>query len=433
MEHEKDIAITDERAAADYWISRQVKGDEILMTEGEIRQLNGLMELSCRSLVELLDFPHNLEKIILSEMILEAQQDFRSDDGNGEYYDENGYVVGREALRAARDNCALSELRRRNPARYAVTTERADVRLLPTCQAYHDDRDCLHYDLLQGTILDPCEPVIVFHESRDGKFVFLQARHYTGWVLCAALAYTGAEVWERYVHPKDFLVVTENKEYVRVNDSKRIMFQMGGRILLSDIEPDNDGLWRGLVPISDGGRLRELEISIPDNGAFHRGWLPCTLNAWISQAFKFLGDGYGWGGMEESVDCSAFVGAVCRSMGIEIPRDADQQEIVMPHRIDFTGLSRKERCEVLGRVPAGSLIFKPGHVMMHLGTDGSGTPLVIHAASSHFTFDGAMREKHYVRKILVSDLTFKGSKGSETIDDITSVGCFTSVPPRSET
>lgn len=427
MEKEKGIAIRDERAEADYWISRQANGDEILMSSGDIKQLNGLMELSCRSLVELLGFPHNLEKIILSEMILEAQQDFRNGEGAGEYYDSDGSVVGSEVLKAARDNCALSELRRRNPARYAVTTERADVRLMPTIQKFFDDRACLHYDLMQGTILDPCEPVIVFHESRDGKFVFLQARHYTGWVLRSALAYTDAEIWEKYVQPKDFLVVTENKKYVGTGSSEKVLFQMGSIIQLCEGECEENGLWKAVLPISEGGRLRELEISLPDNGSFHRGWLPCTFDNWIRQAFKFLGDGYGWGGMEESVDCSAFVGAVCRSMGIEIPRDADQQELVMPHKVDFSGLSSERRRELIAKVPAGSLIFKPGHVLMYLGTDASGIPLAIHAASSYFTFNGDIGEKHYVREILVSDLTYKGSSGMETIDDITSVGCFINV------
>lgn len=427
MEKEKGIAIRDERAKADYWISRQANGDEILMSPGDIKQLNGLMELSCRSLVELLGFPHNLEKIILSEMILEAQQDFRNGDGAGEYYDSDGSVVGSEVLKAARDNCALSELRRRNPARYAVTTERADARLMPTIQKFYDDRACLHYDLMQGTILDPCEPVIVFHESRDGKFVFLQARHYTGWVLRSALAYTDAEIWEKYVQPKDFLVVTENKKYVGTGSSEKVLFQMGSTILLREGECEENGFWKAVLPISAGGRLREIEISLPYDGSFHRGWLPCTFDNWIRQAFKFLGDGYGWGGMEESVDCSAFVGAVCRSMGIEIPRDADQQELVMPHKVDFSGLSSERRRELIAKVPAGSLIFKPGHVLMYLGTDDSGIPLAIHAASSYFTFNGDSGEKHYVREILVSDLTYKGSSGMETIDDITSVGCFMNV------
>lgn len=427
MEKEKGIAIRDERAKADYWISRQANGDEILMSPGDIKQLNGLMELSCRSLVELLGVPHNLEKIILSEMILEAQQDFRNGDGAGEYYDSDGSVVGSEVLKAARDNCALSELRRRNPARYAVTTERADVRLMPTIQKFYDDRACLHYDLMQGTILDPCEPVIVFHESRDGKFVFLQARHYTGWVLRSALAYTDAEIWEKYVQPKDFLVVTENKKYVGTGSSEKVLFQMGSTILLREGECEENGFWKAVLPISAGGRLREIEISLPYDGSFHRGWLPCTFDNWIRQAFKFLGDGYGWGGMEESVDCSAFVGAVCRSMGIEIPRDADQQELVMPHKVDFSGLSSERRRELIAKVPAGSLIFKPGHVLMYLGTDDSGIPLAIHAASSYFTFNGDIGEKHYVREVLVSDLTYKGSSGMETIDDITSVGCFMNV------
>ncbi len=424
MINDKDIAIRDERAGADYWIECLSNGDEIWLAHKDILKLNREMAKRCNTLAELMEFPGALKKEELAEMILFAKQDFRSDDETGKYYDWDGTPVDRDALKAAHDNCSLPELKRRNPARYAVTVDRADIRLLPACRNFYDTPDFLHYDLMQGTALDPSEPVIALHESTDGRFVFIQARNYTGWVARSVLAYADKEVWEKYVNPKDFLVVVENKEYIKLDGEKKILFQMGSRILLRPGECEKDGRWRALFPISDNGRLREVEVLLPKSDSFHRGWLPCTPGNWINQAFRFLGEPYGWGGMEESVDCSAFVGDVCRSMGIEIPRDADEQEIAMPDRIELSGLSKSERYKTLSRVPAGSLIFKPGHVLMYLGQDDSGTPLVIHAISSYYTFNGAVREKHYIREVLVSGLDFKGYSGREAIEDATSIGCF---------
>ena len=59
-------------------------------------------------------------------------------------------------------------------------------------------------------------------------------------------------------------------------------------------------------------------------------------------------------------------------MGIHIPRDADQQELSLPVKMyDLT------------KARLGNLIFKPGHVMMYLGKDADGMPMVIHASSAY--------------------------------------------------
>ena len=63
--------------------------------------------------------------------------------------------------------------------------------------------------------------------------------------------------------------------------------------------------------------------------------------------------------------------------------------------------------------------------MLYLGRDAKGTPLAIHSASSYFTFSGGEAKKHYIRKVLVSDLTYQNRKAIQTIDGMTSIGsCF---------
>jgi len=140
---------------------------------------------------------------------------------------------------------------------------------------------------------------------------------------------------------------------------------------------------------------------------------------------KFLGDEYGWGGMDDSVDCSSYTADIYRSMGIELPRDADQQEIAMPKSLKFEGLDTAQRFAKVKEAPVGALLFKPGHVMMYLGQDAKGNPLVIHSASSYFTFNKGEKQKHYIRKILVSDLHYQNGKAVETIDGLTSAGFCT--------
>ena len=419
---EASISIEDERATAAYWTNRTVDGDKLLLTGKEIAATNKAMREKSASLVDLAAFNINVPADKLKEMILAGQQDFRGEMTPGEVYDAQGQAITLDSYRQAQANCNLGVLTGTVKGRYALTTERTNMRLLPTPQNYYDDASFLHYDNLQGTALDPAEPLIVLHTSADGAFAFCQSRHYTGWVSLGSMAITDRKHWQRYVNPKDFLVVTANKKVVAVGGAWKVLFQMGSVIPLANDKLQADNTWLAYVPVEVNGVLTEAKVKITNDDTVHKGFLPCTKNNFIRQSLKFLGDVYGWGGMEDSVDCSSYVEDVYRSMGLEIPRDADQQELAMPQSLSFAGLSTSQRWAKMQDVPVGALIFKPGHVMMYLGNDDNGNPLVIHSASSYFTFANGERQKHYIRKVLVSDLHYQNGKAVETIDGITSVG-----------
>ena len=87
-------------------------------------------------------------------------------------------------------------------------------------------------------------------------------------------------------------------------------------------------------------------------------------------------------------------------------------------------MNRAQRLEILKKSKPGSLLFTPSHVMIYLGTDENGEPLIIHALSSYFTFDDGQTVKHYIRKVLVTDLHLMSRDKVELIDRITSIGNF---------
>ena len=321
----------------------------------------------------------------------------------------------------AQDNCNLEDVPASIAVRYGVVTMRTDMRLLPTIQYYFDDKSFQHYDDLQGTALDPCEPLLVLHTSKDGAFAFAIGRYYKGWVSLDAVGFTDKANWEKYVSPKNFLVVTDHKKKVHVGGAGDVLFQMGSIIPLQSAKMRN-GAYQAIIPVEVNGNLSEASVAIKSDSTVNLGYLPCTPNNFVRQSLKFLDDVYGWGGMEESVDCSSFVQDVYRSMGIFLPRDADQQELAMNHAISLAGLDTAARYQKTAESPVGALLFKPGHVMLYLGRDAKGTPLVIHSASSYFTFSGSKAQKHYIRKVLVSDLTYQNGKAVQTIDGMTSIG-----------
>lgn len=385
------IEIADERATADYWTRRNLNGDEIILSAQEISRLNAQILRKDNYAADLANFPQKISAEMLKARINKATDDVKID---GKHF----AMANRNFDAIVNDVNVL----------YAVTVERADVRILPI--AWQGEL----YDPLQGTAIDPAEPVAVMWESTDGKFVFAQTRNYFGWIEKSKLAFTTREIWRTYIKPKNFIVVTANKKTVEV-DGKNILFQMGAVIPLSNKIDKN--FWLAKVPVSDGGKLREVTIKIAKDDTVHKNFLPFTTNNLIRQSFKFLGDVYGWGGLQDSVDCSAFTSDIYRSMGIEIPRDANRQEKFLPKIITLNNQSYDERIKILRRSPTGALLHKKGHVLMFLGSDDEGTPIAIHAASSYYLDD----KKIYVRKILVSALDYPNDYGVYTVEMLTGI------------
>ena len=415
------IAIKDARATASYWTERNPDGEAEFLTGKEIAAVNQELREKSASLTDLMSYPRAVADATVKELILSAQQDFRGEADPGEYYDRGGMPITWDDYNMAQSNCNLDAVPANTGIRYGVVTERTDMRLLPTAKYFFDSPSFQHYDDLQGTALDPCEPLLVLHTSKDGAFAFAVGRYYKGWVSLGAIGFTDRATWEKYVSPRNFLVVTDNKKKVHVGGTWDVLFQMGSVIPLKSFALQDDA-YQAVIPVEVNGHLSETEVSITPDSTVNLGFLPCTPNNFVRQSLKFLGDVYGWGGMEESVDCSSFVQDVYRSMGLFIPRDADQQELAMRHSVSLAGLNTAARYQKVAEAPVGALLFKPGHVMLYLGRDAQGTPLAVHSASSYFTFPNGEAKKHYIRQVLVSDLTYQNGKAIQTIDGMTSIG-----------
>ena len=385
------IEITDARATPAYWIDRNSNGDEIILDAQEISKLNAQIRVKDSYAADLYNYPQTISAANLKAQILKATDDLKINfEDYKQYFSNRNYD-------AVTDSTVL----------YAVTLERVNLRLLPV--GLTGDT----YDKLQGTAIDPAEPLAVLWESADGRFVFVQARNYFGWVEKIKLGFTSLDIWRTYVKPDNFIVVTANKKFVKVGN-KKILFQMGAVIPLSKTIEDGE-FWTARIPVNKGDEFKQVIVKIAKDDTVHRDFLPCTTNNFIRQSFKFLGDVYGWGGLDNSVDCSSFTSDIYRSMGIEIPRDADRQEIAMPSVGNIAAQYHNGRIEMLRKSPSGTLLLKPGHVMTFLGNDDNGTPIIIHAASSYFIHG----EKIYVRKVLVSDTSYENYYGDATIDTLT--------------
>ena len=346
-------AVTDERAEASYWTERNPDGERVLFSQEEIATFNEKMREATETL-----------KDLASEPVAED-------------------------------------------VRYGVATRRGNLRLTPV------PPDGSHYDEQQATAVDPCEPLLVYEDSDDGRFSHVVMRNYEGWLSKRAFALTDCATWMQFAAPKEFAVVTANRwKLYDESAGKTATYQMGAKIPLAraplrGCRGKAGGEPLLLVPsrTPDGTLAIHLQTAVFDDD-LHHGFLPCTENNFVRQGFRFLGDVYGWGGLDDSVDCSAFTSDVYRSMGLEIPRDADVQGQALPYRVELHGKTDARLALLTIGFPVGTLLSNDTHVMMYIGRDADGTPMALQAMSSYFDETG----KHYLRQVVLTTLTYRNAE-----------------------
>ena len=136
------IEITDERATPEYWTNKNFDGDEIILDAQEISELNQQMRMKDDYAADLLNYPQIISAENLKSLILKANYDV----GFSPNSNQNLYAIAGDVQ-----------------VKYAVTTERVNIRLLP--QGLTGEK----FDKLQGTALDPAEAVAVFKQEGVDK------------------------------------------------------------------------------------------------------------------------------------------------------------------------------------------------------------------------------------------------------------------------
>ena len=388
------------------WLDSK-NGNDLIMNPQEVTAFNKRMQAD--NMPALQNYPSVISRNTLRGYLQEYEFD------NELYVD--GKVLTAAQIAALSANRNLEGIENEQEVNYGIVVQRANLRSLPSnWQAFAAPAD-KEFDMWQETAIDPAEPVVILHASKDNAFIYVQMRNYRGWLSAQSVALTDRETWLKYVCPEHFAIVTD--KLLRINKGKaQLTFQMGSRI-----PTEGENL---LLPMrAANGKLEVLKASATYDDTLHAGYLPYTTNNLIRQAFKFLGNAYGWGGLHESVDCSSFVADVYRTVGVELPRNADEQETAdTGSSTDLSSFTGKEKLDVVNDLPIGSALFMPNHVMLYLGSK-KDRPYIIHALGSYGAQDS---NGEYLRvpvmRVVVSDVFLTSRSGETFLAKFTSAQSF---------
>ena len=417
--------VTDAMLKADFWSVKLPESRQLILDPAGIAAFNRAIYAALpQAVVDLDAFPDTVGRASLLQWLAAD----RLPRGQERYSD--GTLLTTGFYDRLEQNLNLQSIRETNSVAWGFTVRRSDLRTFPTDEAASEDDESDDFDLFQETAVNIAEPLAVLHHSADGKWLYVQLVNYRGWLKAGDVALAPSRQEWQLRRVKAFVVITGTKVAPRdaVMGKPVADWRAGMGAKLPFIGREKDGYQVEIPQRSDHGAVVWQKAWIHGKADVSVGYLPYTRANILRQAFKMLGEDYGWGGLDEGRDCSSFIMDIYNVFGILAPRNADQQEAVPGRRIQLRGIAdAATRYALLDRADPGATLHMRNHVMMYLGTHG-GKHYAIHSLGSYGDAsrpraDGSL-PRIGVMQIVVGDLDLPLRSGRRFIDVLTSVNVW---------
>jgi cell wall-associated NlpC family hydrolase len=368
----KQLEVSPQMQQSSYWAAQWPDADGVIMTSEQIQQFNRYNIDTSITMTNIFDIAPTISSLELQELISQtaaaptSQRYFAT--GNPiEAADIQRYT---QLMQVPTDQAI--------PLHYGITVQRSYMRTFPTDEgAFRKNGD---FDYFMETAVYLCEPLLIYHTSVDGRWYYAAMYNYRGWIPAHHVALTTRDALQEYLTLPEYRVVITPRYYLQ-RGTTLLQADMGVRIPCQNAANTTVEL---LLPVRDArGKLAITPTQVPDSDKLSPHYLAYSRANLLSQAFRFQGEIYGWGGMHGTRDCSGLIMDIYRSMGLQLPRNASHQAESAAGVYYPMGehLDAAERTRLLAALPGPMPVYLRGHTMLYLGMH-NGAPWILHDFSA---------------------------------------------------
>ena len=338
--------------------------NKVLMTTTEIENYNATIKSKTTSLYDVKSI-ENFSQSQIQNYITSYQLP------TGTKYNGTTQIT-EEMIGTILDNRNLDAITDKTAAQRGIIVKRSNLKSFPTTIHFYNYPNASNFDQIQETELVINTPVRILHQSKDGAWYFVISPIYYGWVLRDDVAIARDSDWQYFINNKSFITVTDSS--IKLEGQ---ILDMG--VTLPLIKASGDSLQIAIPTKDETGYIAKKNTTI-ESSHVSIGFLPYTKANIISQAKKYLGVGYSWGGMNSGVDCSSYIMNIFKTFGFQFPRNTSEQKNSIG---GITSLSQNTNTQKLSTLngTAPAILYQPGHTMLYLGLIG-GKHSIIHASGS---------------------------------------------------
>jgi cell wall-associated NlpC family hydrolase len=379
------IGVQEAMLTADYWIKRAPEADTVLLTSTEIAARSREALTSGPAMFDVASVGLRITRPQVLDWLKQSVSPFTTPP-----LDAAGKPVPRATMAAIHANIGVGAIPATQPARFGMAVRRAQLRIYPTALKAYPATDSADFEYFQGGTLFPGDAVVIVHRSVDRVWLLVQSWQGPAWVRAADIAEGSRDQVLTYRDRAPYRIITGDKvDTVFTPEAptvSELQLDMGTRLPIAILPPDQPvngegpyASWTILLPIraTDGkllftpALLQKSRDSAPD-------YLPLTRANILTQAFKLLGERYGWGHLFNARDCSGLTSDVYRSMGVMLPAysGAQGKSPAWRHQLFTAADSHEARMKAVMAADIGDLIVVPGHVQMIIGKV-EGQPYII--------------------------------------------------------
>ena len=393
--------------SADYWIRRMPDADRVLKTPRELKAFNDDIHAMIKDCIDIFKTDAvRAGKPVREQMELEYRAI-----GGRILFGLDGKRIPKEIfLEKIRPLMQTDKVPARIKMKWGAAVRQTSIRALPSEVKMLEQVGDVEFDQLQFTQIKLWTPVGIYHASKDGKWVYVQAPYSRGWVRAKDIAlFSGRDEIKKKVKTARFLVVTGESipVYSDENLTKRYQRPSMGTILpLARKTAAAYEIWVPVLQPDGNARLKKAYVSLKSDVS--DGFLPYTKRNIVREAFKLLGARYGWGGTYNGRDCSGFTHDIFLTLGVEMPRDSKSQGFIGTQidHFEYKEDTGRKLAALREATPGLTLLRMPKHQMLYLGQE-NGQFYIIHctwAERISMTSD----EKNRINQVVVSDLQLNG-------------------------
>jgi cell wall-associated NlpC family hydrolase len=368
-----------------FWVSRTADANQVLLTPAQIKTRNSQTLAEDQNLADLAKFGPTVRRSEVLALVNALASPFKT-----RPVDASGRPLPEATLASMKMNRNLGAIPAVEKTRFGMAVGRTLLRVYPTTVAAFPASDATDFDSFAAGALFPGDAVVILNRSQDNRWLLVQTWQGPGWAPSRNIAEGSREATLSYATRAPFRVITgaevRTVHTPEAPEVSELQLDMGTRIPLKSLPPDKPvngagpyEAWTIDLPTRDPvGSLRFRPALLQRIHSSASDYLPLTRANIIDQAFKFLGERYGWGHTFNGRDCSGFTSDVYRSFGILMPSNSGAQGAspAFRHQLFTARSSHEDRLKAVMAADVGDLLVVPGHVMMILGKV-DGQPYVI--------------------------------------------------------